>query len=271
MHLHNLSRATLEFMASKSPPPTHISQGMLQQYCLGYAFRLYLLEDDSSLTQCLTGKAGDTRGGWELWVTSWLTHTVLPGDIVLDIGANCGYYTMLMDRLVGSKGKVIAYEPNPRYGPLLKSTKNINCGKYDVRLVALADYCGKVMLRTPGSYVGSSSIVHDFEGWDITEQEVEVTTLNQELKDGVFRVPNLVKIDAEGAEEAIIDGASDLLEHPVTWMIEFTPKAYSNAFVDKLWDMGEVSRINFSGQEEDITKDFLNNIQDWEMIVVRPR
>src|SRR4030042_7144688 len=53
---------------------------------------------------------------------------VKEGDVVLDMGANIGYFTILAARLVGKKGKVYSFEPEPRNYSYLK--KNIELNKY---------------------------------------------------------------------------------------------------------------------------------------------
>lgn len=51
----------------------------------------------------------------------FLSH-VMPGDVVLDIGAHIGYYTVLAARSVGNEGRVIAFEPDPQnYSLLVKN------------------------------------------------------------------------------------------------------------------------------------------------------
>jgi len=51
-------------------------------------------------------------GFWESWVTAWIISNLRRGEVALNIGANCGYYAVMMARQVGSGGKVVAIEPN---------------------------------------------------------------------------------------------------------------------------------------------------------------
>ena len=55
-------------------------------------------------------------------------RTIKKGDVVLDIGANIGVYTVLFAEIVGDKGRVYAFEPDPKNFALLK--KNIEINKY---------------------------------------------------------------------------------------------------------------------------------------------
>ena len=65
-------------------------------------------------------------GFWEMWLTEILADTVRRGMTVIDIGANLGYFTLLMADLVGPSGKVHAFEPNPNLTARLRKSLDIN-------------------------------------------------------------------------------------------------------------------------------------------------
>ena len=54
------------------------------------------------------------RGYWETWIEKVVRSLIRPGDHVIDIGANHGYYTLGMAAGVGPTGRVVAFEANPR-------------------------------------------------------------------------------------------------------------------------------------------------------------
>src|SRR5207245_2930011 len=63
-------------------------------------------------------------GVWEKDVTAYLMKLIESGMVVVDIGANVGYYTLLAAEKVGSHGKVLAFEPEPsRYALLEKNVR----------------------------------------------------------------------------------------------------------------------------------------------------
>ena len=70
-------------------------------------------------------------------MTDVVTKEIQPGDTVLDLGANIGYFTLLFAKLVGNNGIVFAFEPEPQNIALL--TKNIKINNYkNVTLVPKA-------------------------------------------------------------------------------------------------------------------------------------
>jgi len=66
------------------------------------------------------------QGYWEMWITSAMARLTKPGTIGIDIGANLGYYTLLLADAVGPSGRVIAFEPNPRLANMMRTSVGIN-------------------------------------------------------------------------------------------------------------------------------------------------
>lgn len=233
-------------------------------------FDLVILKDDESLTPCLV-----REGYWEAWITSWVTRWLRPGQTFIDVGANCGYYTMLAEKLVGRHGHVVAYEPSPVYAELLRKTREINGADFSLRNVALSDSVGHVTLSVPGNLHGSATITHSFKDTQWGESaayDVRTTTLDNELQRIVFWNADVVKIDAEGAEELVWKGGQTLFNAEgshSTIMLEWTPGAYSSEFLEALYDWGYVFSITFDGGEVPATREFIQSLTDWHMLVVR--
>lgn len=265
MNLRNSSRTTLE--RCRPAVLTETKDTYLLE-CLN-SFKLWTLKNDVSLTPSLK-----TYGFWESWITSWFTHNVEEGDFVIDVGANCGYYTMLFEKLVGPSGLVVAYECNPEYVMLLEETKHTNNANYKVEPVALSNKAGTIDLIYPGDYTGSASIAHGFDPkWGEPHSiKVETTTLDSELSE--MDTPALIKIDAESAEEMIWNGAQEVLHRhdaPVV-ALEYSPTGvYSKQFDEQLFDTGNMTTIGFDGIEHPINVEFLKNLRDWSMIVWRKK
>jgi len=129
------------------------------------------------------------------------------GDVVIDIGANVGMFTVKAAKAVGEKGLVIAVEPHPENITLLY--RNIERLKLqNVKVIRKALGSGKrkakLFLATPGT----SSLVEREEKpflW------VEVDTLDNLLSELRIRKVDLIKIDTEGSEVEILKGAQKTL------------------------------------------------------------
>jgi hypothetical protein len=62
------------------------------------------------------------QGFWEMWITAAMARFVRRGTTVVDVGANVGYYTLLLADAVGPQGRVVAFEPNPPIAEKLRMT-----------------------------------------------------------------------------------------------------------------------------------------------------
>ncbi len=128
------------------------------------------------------------------------------GDIVIDIGAYVGMYSIKASQCVGATGFVVAVEPLPDNLVYLK--KNLKgLSNTRVEKVALLDYVGKGKLYTsPSSAVHSMAyITKNFVG-------VRVTTLDELVRRWKFTRVDFIKMDAEGSELLILKGARSVLQ-----------------------------------------------------------
>lgn len=131
-----------------------------------------------------------------------------PGDFVIDGGANIGFYTVMLAKLVGPTGKVIAYEPViSNFVPLLRNAEANDICNVWVRPHPLWSKVEKVALSTfPDNGVATLGRFND--ALDIIE--VESAVLDENLE-----APRLIKLDIEGAELGALMGARRLLaKHP---------------------------------------------------------
>jgi FkbM family methyltransferase len=164
-------------------------------------------------------------GQWEETETRLFSSFVKKGMTVVDVGANVGYYTLLAARLVGEKGKVFAFEPNPENFALL--TRNVAANGYkNVVLVpkAVSNQSGTASLLIDKASSGGHSLSAFRGGADFVQ--VETVSLDEYFADRQERI-DVLKIDAEGAEMAILNGMSQLLERntDLTLLTEFFPRA----------------------------------------------
>ncbi len=79
-------------------------------------YKIYVDLKDTAITPHLI-----MDGFWETWLTMCLARVIKQGDVCIDIGANVGYYSILMSALSEDSGKTIAIEPHPSICKLLLS------------------------------------------------------------------------------------------------------------------------------------------------------
>lgn len=147
-------------------------------------------------------------------VQKWLVDQVHPGDVVYDVGANVGYFTIMTARLVGTEGHVYAFEPVPdnaaavRHNVALNQMKQVTVLPYAVSdemgegKLLLAHYSGGSSLDTVGT-------PPDLKG----ELMVPLTTLDMFVSQQDVPQPSFVKIDVEGAEINVLRGMTWLLKN----------------------------------------------------------
>ncbi|CAA9362849.1 MAG: hypothetical protein AVDCRST_MAG68-4595 [uncultured Gemmatimonadetes bacterium] len=143
-------------------------------------------------------------GSYEPEQTRLFQEHVRPGDTVLDVGAHVGYYTVLSAVLAGERGAVWAFEPNPANARFLRRHAEINgLGQVRVTEAAVSDANGTARF---GFGRGSGT------GRLAAGGEVEVRTLRlDDFCAGHGIAPAAVKIDVEGAEDAVLEGAREVL------------------------------------------------------------
>jgi len=162
---------------------------------------------------------------YELGTTRLFNETVMPGMVVVDIGAHVGYYTLLAAKQVGPTGKVYAFEPEQDNHTLL--LKNIEMSGYNnvvATRMAVSDRVGSSTLYLTDLDSGRHSMYHH----GLPERgsaAVETTTLDSFLATEEWPLVDLVKIDVEGAEAAVLDGMTHLMEKyaGLKLIIEFNP------------------------------------------------
>ena len=182
-------------------------------------------------------------------VTISLCKCIQPGFTVVDVGAHIGYFTLLISRLVGPEGKVFALEPLPRNVIRLEEHLFRNHCSHNTKVfqVALAEYDGKEQFlyfdfATIGRFSSAESEVRDKPSGDIT---VECRSLDSLLQDNSIKLPDFVKIDVEGAELRVLQGAENLLRiSRPKLLIEFHNKKIFKEVIEFLKNRGYRAYIN---------------------------
>jgi FkbM family methyltransferase len=181
-------------------------------------------------------------GYWEMWTTELMQQLVQPGMTVIDAGANLGYCTLLLADLVGPDGRVLAFEPNPQIARRLRQSVAVNgfAGRTRIEEVALGEDDGEVGLVVPALEPKNAHVVPAGEG--------DVQTRSHRL-DSYGVLPDLIKIDVEGAEVAVWRGMASILaaRKPLTVVMEFVLDRFDDPglFLDEMLRHGfELSRLH---------------------------
>lgn len=169
---------------------------------------IYLDTDDLSVCPHIL-----TTGTWEVGTTRLVQAYVREGMHYVEVGANYGYYTLQAACLVGDTGTVQAFEPGPRPHALLARTIAANGigPRTTLHQAAVAAETGTATLFLKGEWHGGSSLVPTGPGAPFEQREIEVplTTLDATC---MGRPVDFLKMDAEGAEAAVLAGASAMLD-----------------------------------------------------------
>jgi len=160
------------------------------------------------------GEHGYWLGSYELNKRLAFEREIPAGAVIYDIGANVGYFSLLAAVLVGPEGCVYAFEPLPRNVEFLR--KHIKLNKLDTIEVveaAVSDHSGEASFDLGAS----SAMGHLASSGGIT---VRLVTLDQMLLAGELLPPDYMKVDVEGAEYDVLNGARGLLEkfHPTLFL-----------------------------------------------------
>jgi FkbM family methyltransferase len=148
-------------------------------------------------------------GVYEPQETQWLLDYLRPGMVVVDVGANVGYYTLLARAAIGPSGRVIAFEPAERpRARLLEAVRQFD----NVTVVnsAVGGSAGVGVLYSDDAAGNDTPTLVAQAGRSRTD--VSIRTLDECLAGlGVEQV-DLLKVDVEGWEPQVLAGARRLLE-----------------------------------------------------------
>ncbi|MBW4092543.1 MAG: FkbM family methyltransferase [Proteobacteria bacterium] len=244
-----------------------------------YGHKMLVDSRDLSLTPHLL-----LDGDWEPWIARVVRQHVRPGTVAIDVGANCGFYSLLLAEGVGPAGRLFAFEGNPRMATLTRKNLEINgfFARSTVMPVLVGRERGRSNFQLFEEHMGSSTMQDRSAsatafGDRVHTIEVDTIPLDEALAD----VPaiHFLKIDAEGAEDMIIGGAQAVIGRSpeLTMVIEFAPLAgfpgydAARAYLARFREMGfRIRRISEAGEIETASDDALLQA-DWsELFLDRP-
>ncbi len=223
--LHGMGRAVTRLLLS---PPIRDTRAGLWAYT-----RLYL-----------AGKRLADRGA-----RRFLESRVEPGMVVLDIGANVGFYSLFFARLVGAAGRVHAFEPDPLSRRILEGRRDAanaanaantaSLSNLEIAAVALGDREGRVTLYCNPTNRADNRLHDSLQAPGVEAVDVPLTTLDAFCAErGITRI-DAMKMDVQGAEVAALRGMKETMRRtPPRWLfLEFEPELLRNAGAspEELW------------------------------------
>lgn len=153
-------------------------------------------------------------GANELPVQEAVVASVSEGDVFYDIGSNVGFFALVAARLVGTSGQAYAFEPLP--ANLQQIAANSSANRIDNLTIipyAVGDRAGAATLYLD-AHPGGATLSVDDSSRVGGQMEVEVACIDDLVASGRCRPPDVVKIDVEGLEPAVLRGMERTLsEH----------------------------------------------------------
>lgn len=184
-------------------------------------------------------------GNFEVKEINFIRRTLRPGDIVLDIGANGGIYSIIASKCVGSTGHVYAFEPSSREVELLQRNIEQNSLK-NVTIIERAVGDNTTDVRFAIAKDGGLNALVDnkrpdqkIEKWEY----VPMISIDEFMNEFSLDHIDFIKVDVEGAEHLVFKGAKKLLK--------------SRKAITILFEASNVNAVNYGYTVNDLFKQLL--------------
>lgn len=186
----------------------------------------------------------------ELPVVEDFVKSIQSDDVVYDIGANAGLYTVFC--AVMTEAMIHAFEPVPSNATLLQENLALNNTNATIHRIAVGDVDTEVQLTRPDTLShGTTKVVSQESGGEIIAEQRSIDSLVA----SDVPPPNVMKIDVEGYELRVVDGMGDVLETrpPRTIFIELHEEADRDPIRSALTNSGyQINKILERGDEQHI-------------------
>lgn len=210
-------------------------------------------------------------GYWESWITSWVINTVPHGSRCIDIGANMGYYTFLLNKMFCT---VDAFEPQPDLADLLELSKVANqADGVTIHRKAVADKMGEVEFYVPEGHGMNASYAYPAKG-KLRTYSVPTISLDEFGKSAP--VYDFVKVDAEGAEYDIWSGMQQFWARSPECLIlmewRWDRFTQPEEFANQIFDVAKVAHVGYDGLEHSFQRPNqlgLRKDEDWMLVLRR--
>ncbi len=187
-------------------------------------------------------------GAYELETRRVVQRLVGPGDHCLDVGANVGAITFMIAERVGVRGRIVAFEPAPSTFARLSNNISLNPGLSDViaaKQSGVGAERGRMFVVEDDTVVGNATLK---ESGGI---EVPIVALDEVVVDCGWQHLNFVKIDVEGMEAQVFQGARETINR-------FRPLIYFESMVHNWSDHTVYPFVQIEEQLAPLGYEFLN-------------
>ena len=253
------SRTTIETWARRNAQSVYLGDSVLCRVLGKYL--MHVSPKDRSLAPHLM-----LDGYWEMWITMAIARYIKPGMHCIDVGANVGYYSVLLSDWVGGQGFVWAIEPEERNYELLE----INLEKLanvQRRNVAASDHSGEARLFTHRAMSGN----HTLESASSAGFAYTSTVNAVPLDDIIHNAPvDFIKLDVEGHERAVWRGMRHVLSRSpnvqiaAEWAHHSDPEAEIVEMAQQ--DGFQLHEVHTDGTLRAITVEDVRKGPDWRML-----
>ena len=175
-------------------------------------------------------------GAFERELHDFIASTLREGAVFMDVGANVGCYSMQAATLVGPTGRIISFEPSPPVFERLRQNVDLNAfSNISLCACALGGASARRLLYVESGNQGYSNAIaslhpSDWHGSRDNAREIQVTTMDEWFQESGLPRLDLVKIDVEGAEFEVLEGARQTLTtHQPTIAMEVCEHTYTAA------------------------------------------
>ena len=181
-------------------------------------------------------------GIYEVDEIDFIINQLPIGGVLADVGANVGVYTIPAAQKVGPSGRILAFEASPRIFPYLQRNLELNAITNVLPLNSAVFHCDGESLPfydPPTENFGMGALAEQF---DVEPVYVPAFTLDTMLRENGIEQVDVMKVDVEGFEASVFEGARELLTgaNPPIIAFEFCDWAEERAPNRKLGDAQRV-------------------------------
>ncbi len=180
-------------------------------------------------------------GRYEIGTTRYFKKHIRKGMVVVDVGANVGYFTRLFSKLVGPEGKVYAFEPDAEAFEFL-SFNTAHLSNVQIFPYAVSDSEGEARFYHIPRATSSHTLIPTENAEESVVKTVSLDSLIPEHID-------MIKIDIEGAEDKVFRGMKKHLENPLVAVFEYTV-GEGETLTEELKNKGTILAISNTGDLE---------------------